>query len=101
MFADALAAAREILTPPFRAVLIKTLLITLAVLALVWLGLDRLITGYIAVPYPWLATALSILTGVGLFVGLAFLVAPISSMVAGLFLDDLAERVEAGGAPAI
>ena len=30
----------------------------------------------------------------GLFVGLAFLVAPISSLVAGFFLDELAERVE-------
>jgi CysZ protein len=101
MFADALAAAREIFTPPFRAVLIKTLLITLALLALAWFGLDSWITGYIALPYPWLAAVLSFLTGVGLFIGLAFLVAPISSMVAGLFLDELAERVEAGAAPEI
>ena len=38
--------------------------------------------------------ALAILTGLGLFVGLAFLVAPTSSLVAGMFLDELAERVE-------
>jgi CysZ protein len=94
MLDDALAAFRQIFTPPFRAVLIKTLGLTLLVLALVWLGLDRLVVHFIAVPYPWLATVLSIATGIGLFIGLAFLLAPTSSLVAGLFLDELAEMVE-------
>jgi CysZ protein len=95
MISDALAALSQIFTPPFRRVLAKILALTLAVLALVWVALDRVIIGSIAVPYPWLATMLSLLTGLGLFVGLAFLVAPISSLVAGFFLDELADRVEA------
>ncbi|MDB5642398.1 MAG: conserved rane protein of unknown function [Hyphomicrobiales bacterium] len=101
MIPDALAALSQIFTPPFRRVLAKILVLTLGVLAVVWVALDRVIIGYIAVPYPWLATMLSLLTGLGLFVGLAFLVAPISSLVAGFFLDELAERVEAEitGAP--
>src|SRR5437588_4078019 len=37
---------------------------------------------------------LSIVTGVGLFIGLAFLLAPTSSLVAGFFLDELASIVE-------
>jgi CysZ protein len=94
MLDDALAAFRQIFTPPFRAVLFKMLGLTVLVLALVWLGLDRLVVHFIAVPYPWLATVLSIATGIGLFVGLAFLLAPTSSLVAGLFLDELAEIVE-------
>ena len=94
MLAAALAALSEIPTPPFRRVLYKILALTLALLALVWLGLDSVIVNYIAVPYPWLATTLSILTGLGLFLGLAFLVAPVSTLVAGIFLDELAERVE-------
>jgi CysZ protein len=94
MIADALAALSQIFTPPFRRALYKILALTLAILALVWVALDRFIIGYIAVPYPWLATMLSLLTGLGLFVGLAFLVAPISSLVAGFFLDELAEQVE-------
>jgi CysZ protein len=94
MLDDALAALRQILTPAFRAVLIKTLGLTLLLLALVWLGLDRLVLYFIAVPYPWLATILSVATGIGLFVGLAFLLAPASSLVAGFFLDELAEIVE-------
>jgi CysZ protein len=75
-------------------VLWKILALTLGILALVWIGLDKVIIAQIAVPYPWLASLLSFLTGVGLFLGLAFFVAPISSLVAGFFLDDLAERVE-------
>ena len=94
MFESARAALPEILSPPFRRVLWKILALTLGILALVWIGLDKVIIAQIAVPYPWLATLLSFLTGVGLFLGLAFFVAPISSLVAGFFLDDLAERVE-------
>lgn len=94
MLDDALAALAQIFTPPFRAVLFKTLALTLLLLALIWLGLDRLVVHFIAVPYPWLATVLSVATGIGLFVGLAFLLAPASSLVAGFFLDELAEAVE-------
>jgi len=94
MLDDALAALRQIFTPPFRAVLIKTLGLTLLLLALVWLGLDRLVLHFINSQTPWVATLLSIVTGVGLFIGLAFLLAPASSLVAGLFLDELAEIVE-------
>lgn len=94
MFESAALALPQIFSPPYRRVLAKVLALTLALLALVWYGLDYLIVGYIAVPWPWAATALSILTGIGLFVGLAFLVAPVSSLVAGFFLDELAQRAE-------
>jgi CysZ protein len=94
MFASATAALPQIFTPPFRSVLIKSLGLTLVLLALMWVGLDKVIVGYIAVPYPWLASILSFLTGVGLMIGLAFFIAPISSLVAGFYLDDLAEVVE-------
>ncbi|HEY8579208.1 MAG TPA: sulfate transporter family protein [Beijerinckiaceae bacterium] len=100
MLSSATAALPQIFSPPYRSVLWKTLALTLALLAVAWVGLDRLIVSYIAAPYPWLATTLSILTGLGLFVGLAFLVAPVSSLVAGFFLDDLAELAERADDPA-
>jgi CysZ protein len=99
MFGAALAAASQILTPPFRTVLWKTLALTLALLGLVWIALHKLIVAGIALPYPWAATALSLIGGVGLFIGLVFLVAPVSFMVAGFFFDELAEAVERGLAP--
>src|SRR5947209_10458031 len=43
MFDAALAAASQILTPPFRTVLWKTLALTLALLGLVWIALHKLL----------------------------------------------------------
>jgi CysZ protein len=100
MFESARAALPQVFSPAFRAVLVKVLALTLALLTLAWFGLNRLIDSYIAVSNPWLATILSFLTGVGLFLGLAFVMAPTSSLVAGFFLDELAEQVEREIAPA-
>ncbi len=94
MFSSASAALAQVFTPPFRSVLFKSLGLTFALLALMWIGLDKAIINYIAVPYPWLASILTFLTGLGLMIGLAFFVAPISSLVAGFYLDDLADVVE-------
>jgi CysZ protein len=98
MLDAALAAASQIFTPPFRKVLWKTLALTLALLALVWIALHKLIVGGVALPHPW-AAALSFIGGIGLFVGLAFMVAPVSFIVAGFFFDELAEEVERELAP--
>jgi CysZ protein len=99
MFDAALAAASQIFKPPFRTVLWKTLALTLALLGLVWIALHKLIVAGIALPYPWAAAALSFIGGVGLFAGLAFLVTPVSFIVAGFFFDELAEAVEHELAP--
>jgi CysZ protein len=98
VFDAALAAAAQIFTPPFRKVLFKTLALTLALLALAWGGLEKLLVAAlalpIAAPYPFVTAILSFVGGVGLFIGLAFLVTPVSFLVAGFFFDELAEHVE-------
>ena len=94
MLADALAAFREILTPPFRAALAKVLGLTLLILIGAVALLDHGLLLLVTLPYPWLSTLVSILAGLGLLVGSVFLVAPVSSVVAGFFVDDLAEHVE-------
>ncbi len=94
MLGDAVAAFQQIFTPPFRAVLIKVLGLTIVLLGLIWFGLDRLVLHFVQVQTAWVATLFSLITGIGLFVGLAFLLAPTSALVAGLFLDELAENVE-------
>ena len=98
MLDAAIAAAGQIFTPPFRKVLWKTLALTLALLALAWVGLEKLVIAAlalpIAAPYPWVTAVLSFIGGIGLFVGLAFLVTPVSFLVAGFFFDELAEHVE-------
>jgi CysZ protein len=94
MIEDALDAFAQIFTPPFRATLWKSLALTLGVLVVIWLALDRLAGWFIHVEPSWLATALSLLVGFGLVAGLVFLIAPVASLVAGFFLDDMAAIVE-------
>ena len=92
---DAAAKAfAQIWTPPFRAVLLKSVGLTLLVLLAVWFGLEFLVTQYVRLPYAWMDTALAIVFGLGLFVGMIFLVPPVSALVAGFFLDDIAAEVE-------
>jgi CysZ protein len=94
MIEAAALALRDILSPPFRGVLLKSLALTLALLAGLWLLLEWLLSAWVTLPWEWLDTAFSILSGVGLVVGLGFLVAPVTALFAGLFLDDIAETVE-------
>ncbi|MBO0733733.1 MAG: sulfate transporter family protein [Methylocapsa sp.] len=99
MLDAALAAAGQVFTPPFRRVLWKTLGLTFALLALVWAAIHKLIVTSAALPYPWGAWAVSILSGAGLFVGLAYLITPVSFLVAGYFFDELALESEQVLAP--
>ena len=98
---DAAALAfRDILSPPFRGVLLKALALTLALLAALWLTLEWLVARFLATPWPWLDTTLDVLTGLGFLIGLGFLVAPVAALFAGIFLDDVAEVVERTHYPA-
>ena len=44
--------------------------------------------------YPWAATALAWMLGAGVVLGMGFLIAPVTSVFAGVFLDDIADEVE-------
>ena len=94
MLSSASRAFREVFEPPFRAIFWKMLGFTLAILLLIWIGLQGLVAGFVALPYPWLETALSVLTGVGAVIGLGFLIAPVSALFAGLFQDQIADIVD-------
>lgn len=105
-----LAAAR-LFSPEFRAAFFKSIGLTLLVLVLCWVGLKELFDIY-ALPwveallpgYPtgadWLGLFTAIIAGIGLALGLALLIAPVTALIAGLFLDDVAEAVERSDYPA-
>lgn len=101
MIEAALAAFEHMFTPPFRRVLVKTLALTVLLLALAFIGLDRLFAHWLVLPYAWLTTVLSIVASLGLIIGLAFLIPTVSFLVAGFFFDELAEVVEADSGPNI
>ncbi|MCA1299913.1 sulfate transporter family protein [Stappia indica] len=100
MISSALRALSQIFQPELRAIFWKTLGYTLALLLLVWLALNGAVAWFVALPYPWLDTALSILTGIGVIFVLGFLVAPVTAVIAGLLQDDIAEVVERSDYPA-
>ena len=94
MLSSASLALNQISSPPFRAVLVKAIGLTLAMLAAAWAALYAAFVHFVTVPWGWLETVLDVLTGVGLVIGLVFLIAPVTAMFAGLFLDDVAAAVE-------
>ena len=73
----------------------KSVALTLGLLVALWLALQWLLTHFVATA---LGVArddlLDILTGMACVVGLGFLVAPVTALFAGLFLDDVAEAAE-------
>ncbi len=90
-------AAGQMFTPQFRSVLWKSLGWTIVLLIAAWLVLQQLVAIFL-VPmldsWPWVATSVQWLIGAGLLVGAGFVIAPVTAIFAGLFLDDIAECVE-------
>lgn len=98
-------AASQLFTAEFRTVFLKTLGLTLLTLVALWFGVreafDWLAWPWIDAMLPglpawtgWLGLVAAIIAGIGLALGLALLIAPVTAIVAGLFLDDVAEVVE-------
>ncbi len=94
MIDDALAAFVDVFSPPFRRVLAKSVALTVAILCVVGFALDRLAVAYVANGSGWLATLISVFIGIGLVIGLVWLAAPTTSLVAGFFFDEIAGLVE-------
>jgi CysZ protein len=105
------AALTELFSPAFRAVFMKSLGLTLAALVILWLLLhgffDAFALPWMASLWPglpawteWFGFAAAILAGLGLAIALAFLIGPVAAIIAGFFIDDVAEAVEREDYPA-
>lgn len=98
-------AGHNLLAPQSRVVLWNSLGLTLAVLVAVFVAARGLFSTF-AMPWlvalfpgmpewvGWLGALLGIVALLGLALALALLVAPVTALVAGLFLDDIAELIE-------
>jgi CysZ protein len=93
MLAAAGQAFHDLFTPPFRAVLWKCVGLTLGLLALLVIGIISAF-GYFAALPGWIETTIQWLGGLALVVGSIFLIPPVTSLIAGLYLDDIAAVVE-------
>lgn len=88
-----------------RAVFWKVIGLTLLALVALWFALRELFA-WLALPWidalmpgtpawaGWLTFVVGIFASLGLALGLALLLAPVTAMIAGFFLDDVAEVVE-------
>lgn len=101
LFTSAKLAISQMFSRPFRKVFWQLTGYTILLLIGAWFLLEAGISSLL-VPWlgqyswgGWVATAAIWLTGAGMFIGAGFLLAPVSAIFAGIFLDEVATQVEA------
>mgnify|MGYP000872166314 CR=1 FL=1 len=101
MLSAAFNALRQTFSPLLRGVLLKSVLFALLVLVALAIGLEAALNHFVEIPsHAWVKTTLAVVAGLGLVFGIFYLVPAVSSLIAGLFVDDVAEKVEADSYPA-
>jgi CysZ protein len=93
MLAAAGQAFQELFTPPFRSVLWKCVGFTIGLLALLVIAIEWTFSHFVQWP-GWIETTIEWLGGFALVAGSIFLIPPVTSLIAGLYLDDIAAEVE-------
>jgi CysZ protein len=105
IFDAARLAFANLFAPETRSVFWKVLGLTILALVGLWLALRELFL-YLALPWldalipgttgweGWLTFVVGIFASFGLALALALLLAPVTALIAGFFLDDVAEVVE-------
>ena len=110
IFASATRAFADVFSPGIRSVFWKVLGLTALALVALWFALRE---SFILWVWPWIAPwvpslpdwagwisiVAGLMSAIGLAAGLALLIAPISAVIAGLFLDDVADVIEARDYP--
>jgi CysZ protein len=99
MIEAALQAFGETFSPPLRRILLKSIGLAFLLLIVFGMILQGSITHLVALPYPF-DMALAIFTALGIIAGAIYLMPPITSLIAALFFDEIAEQVERRNYPA-
>ena len=109
MLDDAVKALAQMLSPPLRAVLWKSIGLALALIAVAAIALDRLIVWLVGagsasleanfgptahLPASALTWALSVAASLGILAGSIFLMPAVTAFVASFFADQIADEVE-------
>jgi CysZ protein len=94
MIAAAFRALGDVVSPEFRSILAKALGLTVILFIAVIASAVALVEILGLVPWGWAETILQVATGVGLAVLAFFLMAPVTALFAGLYLDTVAGIVE-------
>src|SRR6201996_1612106 len=109
MLDAAVKALSQILSPPMRSILWRSIGLALVLIVVLALGLQRLLSWFATFGEAWAQTMLgpgfetplnvlawivSIAAGLGVVFGAVFLMPAITSLVASLFVDEVADHVE-------
>jgi CysZ protein len=115
MLNAAVKALSQILSPPMRSILWKSIGLALVLIVVLAIGLQRLLSWFATSGEVWaesmlgpgfhtaldiVAWILSIAAGLGVVFGAVFLMPAITSLVASVFVDDVADIVEREHYPA-
>ena len=95
MFKAFFSAVNDVTSPEFRSVLWKSVGLTVALFVAILVAIETVLSFVTLVPWPWLQTTIAFGTGLGLLAAFFFLMGPVIAMFAGLFLDNIAAKVEA------
>src|SRR3979411_69796 len=94
MLDAAVKALSQILSPPMRSILWRSIGLALVLIVVLAVGLQRLLGRGFHSPLSVLAWIVSIAAGLGVVVGAVFLMPAITSLVASVFVDEIADHVE-------
>lgn len=94
MLKSAFRAFGDLVSPEFRSVLFKALGLTIALFIGVLVIAEVLIASFTHFSWPWADRLVELGTGLALLVAFFFLMSPVTAAFAGLFLDQMAEKVE-------
>jgi CysZ protein len=109
MIDAAIKALQQMFSPPFRSVLIKSVLLALVMIVLIGVGLQKGLTFLTASgstwaegslgagshdSLAWIVWLVSIATSLGIILGGVFLMPAVTAFVGSFFVDEVAEQVE-------
>lgn len=94
MIKAAFKALGDVTSPEFRAVLWKSIGLSLLLFVGLFFAVQAAFWFLTLFPWPWVETIASIGAGLGLLVAFFFLMVPVTALFAGLYLDDVAAKVE-------
>lgn len=94
MLAAAIKALGDVLSPEFRSVLWKAIGLSVLLFIAVFACVQAIFWFLTLFPWPWVETIAAIGSGLALLVLFFFLMAPVTALFAGLYLDDVSARVE-------
>ena len=94
MIPAAFKALGDLLSPEFRSVLFKAISMALALFVAILVGVEFLLSHLSVIPWAWAETLAAIGAGLLLLVAFFFMMSPVVAIFAGLFLDNIAARVE-------